>query len=85
MAVWQIQQVKTRLSDVIEQAQTQSPQFITRHGAQRAVLLSINEYEQLNGKKKSLIEHLLSGPKFDEFEIERDHGPYRPVDFGEDE
>ena len=85
MATWQIQQAKAHLSDVIEQAQTQGPQIITRHGTQRAVVLSINEYEQLNGKKKSLIEHLLSGPKFDDFKIERDRGPYRTVNFGEDE
>lgn len=86
MATWQIQQAKARLSDVIEQAQTQGPQFITRHGTQRAVVLSASEYEKLNGKKKSFIDHLLGMPKVDGFAecIERDRGPYRPFEFDTD-
>jgi len=32
MALWQVQQAKTRLSEVIEDAQGKGPQVITRHG-----------------------------------------------------
>jgi antitoxin Phd len=41
MATWQVQQAKTRLSEVIERARTKGPQMITRHGAERVVLFSI--------------------------------------------
>jgi prevent-host-death family protein len=39
MATWQVQEAKTRLSEVIERARTEGPQTITRHGAARAVVL----------------------------------------------
>ena len=41
MATWQVQNAKARLSEVIERACTEGPQMITRHGAERAVVLSI--------------------------------------------
>ncbi len=73
MATWQLQQAKAQLSEVINQAQTQGPQFITRHGDDRAVLLSIGEYARLNGGSDDLIDHLLNGPKVEGFEVTRDH------------
>ena len=71
MAPWQLQQAKTRLSEVIEEAHTKGPQFIARHGAERAVVLSIGDYRALVAHKPNLIEYLLSGPKVDNFEIEK--------------
>jgi prevent-host-death family protein len=73
---WQLQQAKTRLSEVIEEAQTKGPQIITRHGAERAVVLSIHDYRALVAHKPNLFEYLLNGPKVDDFDIEysRDTG-----------
>src|SRR6266446_5561356 len=51
MAAWQVQQAKTRLSEVIERARTEGPQTITRHGAERAVVLSIEDYRALVAHK----------------------------------
>ena len=66
---WQLQQAKTRLSEVIEQAQAKGPQIITRHGTERAVVLSIGAYRALVAHKPNLIEYLLGGPKVEGFEI----------------
>ena len=76
MASWQLQQAKTRLSEVIEEAHTRGPQIITRHGAERAVVLSIGDYRSLVAHKPNLIEYLLGGPKVEGFDIEpsRDMG-----------
>jgi len=41
MATWQVQEAKTRFSEVIERARTEGPQTITRHGAERAVVLTL--------------------------------------------
>jgi prevent-host-death family protein len=71
MAMWQVQDAKTRLSEVIEEAQHQGPQIITRHGTERAVLLSIADYRALAAYKPDLRAYLLGGPKVDDFEIER--------------
>ena len=72
MAVWQVQEAKTRLSEVIEEADKRGPQIITRHGAERAVVLSIADYRALTAHKPDLRQYLLGGPKVDSFEVERD-------------
>lgn len=77
MTRWQIQHAKARLSEVIEKAETDGPQVLTRHGRERAVLLSMDEYKLLKEKQRpTILETLLSGPKFDEFDVPRDvdHG-----------
>jgi antitoxin Phd len=79
MAVWQIQEAKTRLSEVIEEANTKGPQFITRHGSERAVILSITDYRALTAHKPNLREYLLGGPKVDTFEVPRDRDTGRKV------
>ena len=80
MAHWPVQDAKAHFSEVIERARTEGPQTITRHGAERAVLISIEEYRALSGAKPDFITHLLEGPKFDDFFIERDRDTGRPVD-----
>jgi prevent-host-death family protein len=72
MAVWQLQEAKTRLSELIEAAHSKGPQIITRHGAERAVILSIEEYRALSACKPDLKAYLLGGPKVDGFQVERD-------------
>ena len=76
MARWQIQEAKMRLSQVLEEAQTKGPQLITRHGIDRAVVLSIDDFRSLTANKPDLRGYLLGGPKVDDFEIppERDTG-----------
>jgi len=71
MATWQVQDAKTRLSEVIERARAEGPQTITRHGAERAVVLSIEDYRALAAHKPDFRAYLLGGPKVDEFTIER--------------
>jgi antitoxin Phd len=79
MARWQVQEAKTRFSEVIEEAQSKGPQIITRHGAERAVVLSFDDFRSLTAHKPGLKEYLLDGPKFDDFEIERDRDTGREI------
>ena len=72
MATWQVQEAKTRFSEMIDQALTDGPQTITRHGAKRAVVLSIKDYLALEALKPDFKAHLLGGPKVDDFVVERD-------------
>jgi len=80
MALWQVQEAKTRLSEVIEEARGGGPQIITRHGRERAVLLSIEDYRALTAHKPNLKEYLLGGPKVDRFEIEYDRDTGREIE-----
>jgi antitoxin Phd len=80
MATWQVQEAKTRLSEVIERARTEGPQTITRHGAERAIVLSIEDYRALVAHKPDFKAHLLGGPKVDDFSIDRDRDTGRSID-----
>lgn len=79
MAIWQMQEAKTRLSELIEEANAKGPQIITRHGSERAVILSIADYRALTAHKPNLREYLLGGPKVDSFEVERDRDTGREI------
>jgi antitoxin Phd len=80
MATWQVQDAKTRFSEVIERARTEGPQTITRHGVDRAVVLSIEDYRALAARKPDFKAWLLGGPKVDEFPVERDRDTGRSVE-----
>jgi antitoxin Phd len=79
MAAWQLQEAKTRLSEVIEQANSKGPQIITRHGRERAVILSVAEYRSLTAHRPNLRDYLLGGPKVDDFEIKRTRDTGRKI------
>ena len=80
MAKWQVQEAKTRFSELIARALTEGPQTITRHGAERAVVLSMDDYRALQALKPDFKAHLLGGPKVDEFDVPRDRDTGRAVD-----
>ena len=80
VTTWQVQDAKTRLSQVIERARTEGPQTITRHGTARAVVLSIEDYRALAAHKPDFKAYLLGGPKVDDLSIERDRDAGRAVE-----
>ena len=76
MANWQVNQARSHLSEVLDQADSEGPQVITHHGKERAVVLSIASFRSLKPveEKPDLISFLLSSPKFDWGDaLERDH------------
>jgi len=80
MAMWQIQDAKAHFSEVIDRACREGPQTITRHGAERAVILSIEDYRALIAGKPDFRAHLLGGPKVEDFPIERQRDTGRDID-----
>ncbi len=80
MTRWQVQEAKMRFSEVIELAQKKGPQMITRHGDERAVVLSIADYRKLTAHKPGLKEYLLGGPKVDSLATERSRDTGREID-----
>jgi len=65
MRAWQLQEAKNQLSEVIEIAQADGPQIITRHAQPRAVLLSFTDFQAMTAHKPDFREWLLGGPKVD--------------------
>ena len=49
MSVWQVQEAKSRFSEVLDRAKTEGPQTITKHGMETAVVMSMEEYRRLAG------------------------------------
>ncbi|WP_395676605.1 type II toxin-antitoxin system Phd/YefM family antitoxin [Inquilinus sp.] len=72
MARWKIQDAKARFSELVEKAQIEGPQMIIQHGHERAVLLSIEDYQALLCHQADGQAVLLGGPKMDDFSVPRD-------------
>ena len=83
MAKWQVQEAKAKFSELMDKAEHEGPQIVTRHGEERVVVLSIEDYENMEPRKKSLRELLLGGPKFDDLEIEREPDLGREIDLSD--
>jgi antitoxin Phd len=71
MSVWQVEEARSRLSELMEEAARKGPQIIALDGSERAVVLSIADYRALTAHKPDLRDYLLAGPKVDEFVVPR--------------
>ena len=60
--IWQIQEAKNKLSEVIARALKQGPQLITRHGEKTVVVVSFAEYEKLRKSQGRLSEFFRASP-----------------------
>lgn len=80
MTKWAIREAKSRFSELVESAESEGPQIITRRGRERAVLMSMDDFKKLQAARPDFRDYLLSGPKFDDFEVDRSDDPGRPVD-----
>jgi prevent-host-death family protein len=63
---WQMQEAKAKFAEVVRRAAAEGPQIVTYRGADTAVVLSMEQYRKLEGPRPNFIEHLLSGPKWDD-------------------
>lgn len=79
MTTWQVQQAKARLSELLDRAEDEGPQTISRHGRPRAVVVAIEQYRRLSAARPEFSTYLLGGPKVDEFEVTRDRDTGRDV------
>ncbi|HEY1983724.1 MAG TPA: type II toxin-antitoxin system Phd/YefM family antitoxin [Xanthobacteraceae bacterium] len=70
MRKWQMQQAKAKFAELVKRATSEGPQIVTYRGADAAVILSMEEYQRLEAKNPSFVEHLLSGPKLDDETVE---------------
>ena len=88
---WQVQEAKQRFSELLRAVERDGAQYVTKHGKEIAVVVSIEEFHRLSPDKrryKDFDDWLLSGPKDDEFaDIManiRDKSLPRSVDVGDD-
>jgi antitoxin Phd len=78
---WQIQEAKSKFSEVVDRAMEEGVQVVTRRGKKAVVVLPYAEYERLTRGSGSLVQFLLESPLAgSELAIERDQRPPRQVE-----
>ena len=80
----QLQEAKQRFSELIRSVEADGPQFVTRHGEEVAVIVSIADYRHLRNAGEDFKAFLQSAPDLD-LEINRPVRPARLVGLGEEE
>ncbi|MDP2992332.1 MAG: type II toxin-antitoxin system Phd/YefM family antitoxin [Deltaproteobacteria bacterium] len=60
--VWQLQEAKNRLSEVVEEAISHGPQVITKRGVEAVIVLSYTEYRRMLAAQKKLSEFFRESP-----------------------
>jgi antitoxin Phd len=73
MQIWQLQEAKAHLSEVIQKALNEGPQDISLRGRPAAVVLSRTEYDRLTHPKPNFVTFLRESPLHAvELELDRD-------------
>ena len=83
MHVWQMQEAKARLSELVKCAENEGPQNITLHGQSVAVVVSRAMFERLTGNEHSLVDFMRRSPLHgaDDIVLERNTSLTREVSF----
>ncbi len=76
---WQLDEANQRFSEFIRSAETDGPQFVTRHGEEVAVVVGIAEYRHLRNVGNDFKAFLQSAPDAD-IEIRQSVLPARRVE-----
>lgn len=59
---WHLQDAKNRFSEVVRKASEEGPQFVSKHGKESVVVLSIEDYRKLDRPSNSLIDFFQQSP-----------------------
>ncbi len=76
--VWQLQEAKNKLSEVVDEALTHGPQVITKRGVEAVIVLSYAEYRKLMLSQQRLSAFFRESPLAEvDLDLTRDTGPLR--------
>jgi prevent-host-death family protein len=59
---WTVAEAKAKFSEVLDRAQSEGPQTITRHGRTTAMVVAANEWERKANRKGNLAEFFAASP-----------------------
>lgn len=63
MHTWQLQDAKSRFSEVVDLTLKEGPQLVTRRGEEAVVILAANDYRRLSGQTPNLMDCLINAPR----------------------
>jgi prevent-host-death family protein len=76
--IWQLQEAKNKLSEVVDEALTDGPQVITKRGIETAIVLSYADYRKLLLNQQKLSDFFRESPLVGiELDLTRDTSPNR--------
>jgi prevent-host-death family protein len=76
---WQLQEAKSKLSELVNRAMREGPQIITRHGHMIAVVIPYKEYARMRSRNTNLVEFFRASPLAGvDLDFERDRSLSRP-------
>lgn len=78
MHIWQLQEAKSRFSELVDLTLSEGPQLVTRRGAEAVVVIAAPEYRRLQGAP-SLLAVLNNAPRGAALDIERSREPLREI------
>ena len=62
---WQLQDAKSKFSQLVDKAMHNQPQFVTKHGNNAVVVLSFEDYKKITKPKTDLVSFLRDSPLSD--------------------
>ena len=76
--VWQLQEAKNKLSEVVDEALSHGPQIITKRGVETAIVLSYADYRKLVLNQQKLSDFFRESPLVGvDLDLTRDTSPSR--------
>jgi prevent-host-death family protein len=79
--VWQLQEAKNKFSNLVDRAQNEGPQLVTKHGKETVVVLSVEDYQKITKPKSNLLSFLQSSPlSGTSLDIQRDKSTSRQIE-----
>ncbi len=81
MQTWQLQEAKTKFSQLVDLAMKGDTQVVTKRGVEAVAIISIDMLNKLKRDKnaQSLVSTLMSGPKH-ELDLSRSQEPIRDIE-----
>jgi prevent-host-death family protein len=79
MHTWQLQEAKSRFSEVVDLSLKHGPQMVTRRGQEAVVILAAHDFRRLSGHTVNLLDCLLHAPRGAELLTERSDEAIRDV------
>ncbi len=76
---WKLADAKNRLSELVNRAMDEGPQWIRRRN-DAFVVVSEREYQKLVGERQTLKQSILNGPSLDGIDLDRDQSPMRDIE-----
>jgi antitoxin Phd len=79
MHTWQLQEAKSRFSEVVDLTLKEGPQLVTRRGEEAVVILAANDYRRLSGQMTNLMDCLLNAPRGEPLVLDRSRESIRDI------